>query len=150
MSPAKNKGKGAAQHKGPAQHKPPAAQAAAPAQHKPLDTNDGFPLVTRDRADHHLTEISYIYTFFAHVTHTCTITSMLHFHTQGRLTKRGEFLWKSSSSDVFLPRNPRFSLLRRDDDEEFSAARTPQRHRQQHPSGYHAERPHPHLSNALL
>ena len=33
----------------------------------------GIRLVTRDRADHHPTEISYIYTFFAHMSHTCTI-----------------------------------------------------------------------------
>ena len=35
--------------------------------------NGGADLVTRDRADHHLTEISYIYTFFAHdLMYPCT------------------------------------------------------------------------------
>ena len=37
----------------------------------------GTTLVTRDRADQHPTEISYIYTFFSHMSSTCTIT-MLH------------------------------------------------------------------------
>ena len=41
-----------------------------------------FGCASRDRADHHLTEISYIYTFFAHVMHPCTIT-MLCIHGQG-------------------------------------------------------------------
>ena len=46
-------------------------------------------LVTRDRADQHPTEISYIYTFFAHVMHPCTGSSCcihgrdaLLYHTQ--------------------------------------------------------------------
>ena len=46
------------------------------------DNSTSGVLVTRDRADHHLTEISYIYTFLAHVIHPCTIT-MLCIHGQG-------------------------------------------------------------------
>ena len=59
-------------------------------------------LVTRDRTDHHPTEISYIYTFFTHMSHTYTCTIIL-LHTRtgmrcithkhvSRLRKSGEFL----------------------------------------------------------
>ena len=64
---------------------------------------EGSALVTRDRADHHLTEISYIiHTFFTHMSHTCTgspcshtrtgIRFITHKHVARRLMKSSEFL----------------------------------------------------------
>ena len=71
---------------------------------------EGF--VTRDRGDHHPTEISYIYTFFAHVmlymhdhhvayTGSIRIRCITHKHVR-RVTKSGEFLWKSYGSSVLI------------------------------------------------